>query len=203
MKKTCKVTTCSREHHAKGYCNRHYKKYVKYGSPTAGNFNDTRPAYERKYYKGAAAMKKKATTSSQQQPTKAKEKRIDWTPEPLKERQAPGSQNNLAFFLNQKFIEKIYSEIIKAMNEPLYKSVNYVHIESMLKLCAELAGYNCKHAAVWAEFSDELREWASYKDKIRFMEALGNWEKRVHDYMPKETVQLSFDSYMVTKQKRG
>lgn len=194
----CSVSGCNREHHAKGFCNRHYKKYKKYSDPLGGTFVDNRPEYVRKSQKGRTT--KKQDTTKRKAPAAAavamtpQTSEPDWIPEPKRERAAAGSQANLSFFLNQRFIDKLYSEIVKALKEPLFMSANMKHIDTMLQLSAELAGYDCKNPVVWDEFKDELRTWASYKDKIRFMEALGNWEQRVIEYMPKKAIQLSFDN---------
>lgn len=199
-KLVCAVSGCGREHHAKGYCNRHYKKYKKYEDPMGGTFVDNRPEYVRKSQKGKSKKKddpKKAANKPAAVAMVPKTAAPDWIPEPKKERAAAGSQANLSFFLNQKFIERLYSEVIKAMKEPLFMSANLQHVDTMLQLAAELAGYKCKDPIVWDELKDELRTWASYKDKIRFMEALGNWEQRVEKYTPKKkgkAIQLSFDS---------
>lgn len=191
----CKVEGCKRKHHAKGFCNRHYNKYRVYGDPEAGRFLNTEPVWQRKKY-----PKKPRTLQAAPDP-KQPAAAAEWIPEPKRERSAPGSQSNLSFFLNQPFIEKIYSEIRKATKEPLYKSSNFKLIDQMFGLAAGLAGYDCENGIVWESFSNELLQWVEQNDKIRFMEALANWPQRVQEYTPKKPVQLSFDSLITNKVK--
>lgn len=192
----CSVSGCERKHHAKGYCNKHYNKWRVYGDPVAGRFLDTTPIWTRKQYPKKSRSLQAAPDLKKRQPLPTA---AEWIPEPKKERSAPGSQSNLSFFLNQRFIEKIYTEILKADKEPLYKSSNYVLINDMLHLAAGLAGYDSKDADIWNEFSKELLKWTGTRDKIRFMETLANWPQRVKLYQPKKAIQLSFDSMQPNK----
>lgn len=173
MKKTvCKIAGCREEHHARGYCNRHYKKLMRYKDPLAGRFNEVRGPRTRKPKSEAIIM--------QTEPTQ---------PEPRKKRGS--GQGNYLFFLNQKFIEKLYNEAIKATHDPLYKA-NEETLPHILDLAAHLAGYDGRSRLFKQEFIEELKTWAAAKDKIRFMDALAHWEQRADDFKPRNTQQLSF-----------
>lgn len=169
----CKISGCQEEHHAKGYCNRHYKKMTRLGSPLAGREHASGPRQRRSPV---------ITDQTERQPEK---------------RKAPGSgQGNYNFFLNQKFIEKLYNEADKARTEIIYKTANAHHVPHFLTMALLLSGFDRTNPEILDYLLDELKTWLGARDKIRFMECLANWEKRVHQFErmkePRKVQQLSF-----------
>lgn len=156
----CSMTGCNRKRHAKGFCKRHYYRYRKEN--------------------GLLPSQQKTSAPVQTKPVAVPQ-------EPKKPRTDTG---NYSFFLNQKFIEKIFLELIKIYDKPLYQANNGKHVEHYLNLCIFLAGYDGeKGSAFYYSLMEELRTWAESGDRIRFMEALGNWKKRADLFSQPQNVQ--------------
>lgn len=160
--KLCKIANCQRDRHALGFCKRHYYRYRKE--------NGLLPE-----------QKKKVSVTTK--PTEA----------PAEQRKERTDSHNYSFFLNQKFIEKIFMELVKIYDKPLYRANNKKNLEHYLNLCIYLSGYEgSQKSDFYADFMDELKTWAEARDKIRFMEALANWEQRAAAFnQPEKITQLS------------
>lgn len=166
-KKNCNINGCREEHHARGYCNRHYKKFMSYADPLAGKFNVNR------------GTRKKGTRSA------VTIQHINAAPIPAEKRPAikRAPEQPFSFLVNQKMIDKLYKECVKALHEPLYKAHNGDSILLMLSLALKLAGYDEKDTHFQADIVSELEEWASHKDSLRFMDTLATWQQRYNDYV--------------------
>lgn len=158
----CKMTGCNKQMHALGFCKRHYYVY----------------------------RKENGLLPDQRKKVEVKVKAVESPPEQRKERT---DSQNYSFFLNQKFIEKIFMELVKIYDKALYRANNLKNLEHYLNLCIYLSGYEGKQqSAFYADFMDELKTWAEARDKIRFMEALANWEQRAAAFdRPEKVTQLS------------
>lgn len=166
---TCNVQGCRDEHHARGYCNKHYKKYMRLDDPTAGRFN-----------RHSSRRSKKSEVYMQ-----------PYEPE-RREKITPGTQQPFAFLVNQKLIEKLYKEIVKAQQEPLFRAHNQAAIVPMLRLSAQLAGYDQQNHAFLADLLSELEQWAEHRDHLRYMDALAQWPQRLEQFSDNRTqVQLA------------
>lgn len=172
MKTLCNVQGCRDEMHARGYCNRHYKKYMRVGDPTAGRVHN---------YGTRDNTKSKTRVYMDPQPER-------------REKVKPNAQETFSFLLNQKFIERLYKEVIKAQSDPLIKAHNEQSIFTMLRLCVELAGYHDNNTEFLADLLAELEEWATRRDSLRFMNCLATWPARHADFFkPRAVKQLALE----------
>lgn len=62
---TCSLASCDSRHEAKGYCNKHYLRFKKYGSPEAINYHKTHGQTETPTYKSWEAMKRRCLNTNQ------------------------------------------------------------------------------------------------------------------------------------------
>lgn len=174
----CNIKGCRYEHHARGYCNRHYKKLIAYGDPLAGRMN--------KSSSRRSPNKDKVTLMEVPQPQQPQPQE-DKRPKLARDSEAPFS-----FLANQKFIERLYKEILKALHEPLYIAHNSEAVLYMLRLAVKMAGYDKKNNYFLSELIADLESYAQHKDSLRFMAALANWEQSYERFeKPEKREQLS------------
>lgn len=173
----CNIKGCREEHHARGYCNRHYKKLMKYSDPLQGQFKTKKQ--RRTSGKGKVAnLQIQAAPIPQDVPKRPVAKRDPSAPHP--------------FTVNIKIIDKLYKEIVKATHEPLYIAHNGGSVISMLSLCVKLAGYDEHNNYFLTDLIAELEEWAKHKDSLRFMSCLQTWEQRFAEFqVPPQREQLA------------
>lgn len=175
-KQNCSIKGCRYEHHARGYCNRHYKKMQAYGDPLAGRMNKDHT--RRTQNKNKVTLMQQPPTEQHQQEQRPKLER--------------DSEKPFSFLANQKFIERLYKEILKAQHEPLYIAHNSEAVLYMLRLAVKMAGYDKQNNYFLSELIADLESYASHKDSLRFMDALANWERSYEQFeQPEKREQLS------------
>ena len=187
VNKKCKVSGCQELHHARGFCNRHYKKYMRYDDPNAGRFRETisiNPANNRDQTKPTLIFKA----------GKEKSDHYHFEPEPLKDMTGQG---NYAFFLNQPTIEKLYGEIYKALHEPLYMAANKELIRPLLLLSLKYAGYRDNaEPAILESLLQELTDLINHKEKVKYMYTLANFDRRIERLKrPQRVKQMDIFNY--------
>lgn len=166
-KRKCSIQGCQHEHHARGFCNIHYKKYMRYTDPLAGTFR------------------------SEEIRRKGRQEDAVIQQEERKDIQA-AQMGNYSFFLNQKVIERLFAEAYKGMHDPLYKTFNKDSIQEIILLTMRFAGYDKKDRAFEWLLVEELTELVEQKDKARFLSKLSAWADAYADYKerPKQYKQL-------------
>ena len=171
VNKKCKVSGCQELHHARGFCNRHYKKYMRYDDPNAGRFRQSigisiKPAIDGDPKKATILFQKADKSDS-----------YHFEPEPLKDMTGQG---NYSFFLNQPTIEKLYGEIYKALHEPLYMAANKDLVRPLLMLSLKYSGYRDNaDPAILETLLHELTDLINHKEKVKYMYTLANFDRRI------------------------
>ena len=164
--KKCKIKGCTEPHHARGYCNRHYKKLMQVGDPLAG----------RTYQSGPRNSAASRLIPTDREPEKRKR---------LKK------EENMSFLLNEKIITALYNEAAKAQQEPLYIAANGHHVTHFLTMALLLSGFDDTNKQVYDELMEDLMTWSRDGDKLRFLHTLQNWEERAEAITTRKTKQMA------------
>lgn len=168
--KTCKIDGCTAEHHARGFCNRHYHKQLRHGDPLKG-----------KTYKDHTRGGNKNTEGMERLPVLPRSSGIDGV-------------KNLSFELNEDLINKLWAEAVRTTHKPLYKGINGKALNPLFILAINLAGCHNPSRLFLAEMIEDLLTWANCRDKIQFMNTLRDWQQRQEAFEGKNSSQLNLFS---------